>query len=122
MAVAVAVLSIGGWLASSALRKPPPEVPDAGPPPVAVVATPSLDAGAPAPIPDAGGAHALVRPPRAPAPADPCIAARARFEKLQGDCHDPCDLDHYPMREDLDRCRACDAARAELERCRGAKQ
>lgn len=118
-AVGVAVLSIGGWLALPALRKPEPPPPapvvvDAGTPPAPVVTPP------PVATPDAGPV-AEVKPskpaPKAPA-ADPCVALKARFEKVQADCRDQCDLDHYPMREDLDRCRACETLKIQLQQCK----
>jgi TIR domain-containing protein len=125
-AVAAALLSAGGWLALPLLRKPPPpptpEVMDAGPTPAPppVVVTPAAtspvpDPGPPA-APDAGRPPAPRPRPQGPA-ADPCATAKARFDQVQASCREPCDLDHYPMREDLDRCRACDELRTQLQRC-----
>jgi len=110
-AVAVVVLSIGGWLAIPALRKPEP-LPT--PPP----ATPTV-------VADAGEAPAVAvpaqldagPPPKKAPPPDPCLALKAQLAKVKADCNDPCDLDHYPMREDLDRCRTCDTLRAKVTSC-----
>ncbi|HEU4760503.1 MAG TPA: toll/interleukin-1 receptor domain-containing protein [Dehalococcoidia bacterium] len=116
--VAVAVLSVGAWLAIPALQKAPP-------PPA-----PPVVAAAPPQQPDAGPAPEVKAPPEPkpepkpgskPSPkhalADPCAETRARFQRVQGDCQEACDLDHYPMRADLDRCRACDELRTQLQRC-----
>ncbi|HYV45182.1 MAG TPA: toll/interleukin-1 receptor domain-containing protein [Myxococcaceae bacterium] len=123
---------------------PTPQAVDAGQPapvptptpvttPPAVVADAGEDAGAPS-VPPAASTPATA--PRAdqnlasresfglysPIPANPCdvpkAVLKARFKKIQDDCLEPCDLDHYPLSLDLHRCRACEAARTLLQRCK----
>lgn len=129
-AMSVAVLSVVAWLAIPALRTSPRElqsdIRDAGPitqdsPPVTPPAPAVPDAGPPpAPTPDAGQAP-VARPVRPkPPPGDPCQALARSYERVRTNCLNPCDLDHYPMREDLTLCRECALARAELERCQGS--
>jgi TIR domain-containing protein len=123
-AVAVAVLSVGAWLAIPALRGPAmTPTPVVTPQTAAPDASPGTGqpAATPQAAPDAGTARAKPSGSStraAPgAPTATCAATRASFERVQGDCHDPCDLDHYPMREDLDRCRACEDLRAKVQSC-----
>jgi len=111
-AVAVVVLSVGVWLAI-----PSPQGKTAPPPPVLVPEV--VDAGAPTPpAPEVKAPE--VKPskpvPKAPAP-DPCVALKSSFKKVRADCRETCDLDHYPMREDLDRCRTCENLRNQVTSC-----
>ncbi|HEY8207248.1 MAG TPA: toll/interleukin-1 receptor domain-containing protein [Myxococcaceae bacterium] len=124
--VAVAVLSIGAWLAIPTLQKPATvaeTTPDAGP---ALVPAPSpivpAAAVVPARAPDAGRAPDVKPKPKQPPPAaDPCTSLVKAYEPIQEHCRESCDLDHYPLRQDLELCRACDSARTQLQHCRGAR-
>jgi hypothetical protein len=116
VAVGVAVLSVGAWLAVPTLRKtePPPPAPPA---PVEAKDAGATPAQPPVAIPDAGAPAKPVTAATRKQPTDPCAALRSRLDQVSADCRDPCDLDHYPMREDLDRCRACETLRAKVSSC-----
>ena len=55
---------------------------------------------------------------RLPWPPKPCALERKEYDQVAGNCASNCDIEHYPMRADRDRCNQCVEKKARLERCR----